>query len=210
MPVPFGTGIAFLQCGAQQHLEGGGAAQSTARQDRGGYIGIETMQATAAPDKSGGHAPDPCIQTISTTAVEPDAVNGMLLAQQSSPIAQKRHLHELLLRPELSLNHLMPFIDGLPVIADDRYYTASDILQSAELRLKYEAYIVKEQQAAEKYKQLEHVPIPRGFNFHQLESLSTEARQKLSRIAPTTVGEAKRIPGISPNDINVLLVYFGR
>lgn len=156
------------------------------------------------------HLVNTCIQTISTTAVEPDAVNGMLLAQQSSPIAQKRHLHELLLRPELSLNHLMPFIDGLPVIADDRYYTASDILQSAELRLKYEAYIVKEQQAAEKYKQLEHVPIPRGFNFHQLESLSTEARQKLSRIAPTTVGEAKRIPGISPNDINVLLVYFGR
>lgn len=175
----------------------------------GHALGLLDSERLSALQRKYNHVEE-CISVIKNTSVEPNAVNDMLLAHKSSLITQKRAVHELLLRPELSLHQLMPYIDGLPSIPDERYYNASDILQSAELRLKYDAYIAKEQLAAEKYKQLEHVPIPLDFDFHKLESLSTEARQKLSRIAPRTVGEAKRIPGISPNDINVLLVYFGR
>ena len=151
-----------------------------------------------------------CISIIKSTSVNPAEANPVLDARGSSPITQRRNLHDLLLRPEISLCDLMPLIRTMPPIATSTFYTPSIVMQSVELSMKYEAYIGKERMMAEKYNLLDHVPIPHGFHFDQLESLSTEARQKLGKIAPRTVGEAKRIPGISPSDINVLLVYFGR
>ena len=83
-------------------------------------------------------------------------------------------------------------------------------MEAVEIKIKYQGYIDKEKLIADKISRLEHVPIPLNFNFTTLESLSTEARQKLTKHKPQSIGEAKRIPGISPSDINVLLVYFGR
>ena len=146
---------------------------------------------------------------IKSTDILPSEINATLESIGSSPINQKRSLHDILLRPEITLATLRYFVPVFD-LPNTSFYSAEDITQSAELRIKYEHYIEKEQQTAEKYRQLEHIRIADGFNFNQLESLSTEARQKLTRIAPKTIGEAKRIPGISPNDINVLLIYFGR
>lgn len=146
---------------------------------------------------------------IKSTDILPSEINATLELIGSSPINQKRSLQDILLRPEITLATLRYFVPVFD-LPNTSFYSAEDITQSAELRIKYEHYIEKEQQTAEKYRQLEHIRIADSFNFNQLESLSTEARQKLTRIAPKTIGEAKRIPGISPNDINVLLIYFGR
>lgn len=146
---------------------------------------------------------------IKSTDILPSEINATLESIGSSPINQKRSLQDILLRPEITLATLRYFVPVFD-LPNTSFYSAEDITQSAELRIKYEHYIEKEQQTADKFRQLEHIRIADGFNFNQLESLSTEARQKLTRIAPKTIGEAKRIPGISPNDINVLLIYFGR
>ena len=149
------------------------------------------------------------IDAIKSTDVLPSDINSTLYFIGSSGINQKRSLQDLLLRPEITLSTLEDVAPKLDA-PDTAYYSREEIMQSAELRIKYQHYIEKEQQTAEKYRQLEHIRIADGFDFNKLESLSTEARQKLTRIAPKTIGEAKRIPGISPNDINVLLIYFGR
>ena len=86
----------------------------------------------------------------------------------------------------------------------------SEIVESTEINLKYEGYIHREQLAADKLQRLDQIHIPANFDYQNLQSLSTEARQKLTKIQPATIGEASRIPGISPNDISVLLVFMGR
>ena len=87
--------------------------------------------------------------------------------------------------------------------------TAADI-EEAEIEIKYSGYIERERQVAEKLHRLENISIPEGFDYNTMQSLTIEARQKLSRIRPTTIGQASRIPGVSPADVNVLLVKFGR
>ena len=89
-------------------------------------------------------------------------------------------------------------------------YRNEDIVESTEINIKYEGYIRREQLAADKLQRLDKIHIPADFDYQSLQSLSTEARQKLSRIQPKTIGEANRIPGVSPNDISVLLVFMGR
>ena len=83
-------------------------------------------------------------------------------------------------------------------------------LKNAEICIKYEGYIERERANARKIERLEHISIPSGFDYRKITSLSMEARIKLSRIKPQTIGQASRIPGVSPSDINILLVYFGR
>ena len=94
-------------------------------------------------------------------------------------------------------------VNSLPVDIDD-------ILNSAEIEIKYSGYIERESVIADKIKRLEHIKIKKDINFDRFESLSIEARQKLNKIKPTTIGQASRISGVSPSDINVLLIHFGR
>lgn len=92
----------------------------------------------------------------------------------------------------------------------EKEHIGADAIQAAEIRIKYKGYIEREKAIAEKLQRLENIAIPQDFDFFSMQSLTIEARQKLARIRPQTIGQASRIPGVSPADINVLLVKFGR
>lgn len=147
-------------------------------------------------------------EKIEKISIEPDEINGYLNSIGSASINQKKKLKDILLRPEVNLLSLISLVPSLKELFIDG--KSNEIIECAEIKIKYQGYIEKEKMFASKYERLEHININPDFDYGRLESLSTEARQKLTRIKPKTIGEAQRIPGVSPSDINVLLVYFGR
>ena len=137
-------------------------------------------------------------------------VNDGLQALGSEPLQRGCKLIDLVMRPQLTLSNLAPLIPALSAklnsIADRR----EEIVEAAEVRMKYSGYIRREREIADKIQRLENIRIRGRFNYNDIQSLSTEARQKLSRIDPETMAQASRIPGVSPSDINVLLVMMNR
>jgi tRNA uridine 5-carboxymethylaminomethyl modification enzyme len=113
----------------------------------------------------------------------------------------------LVLRPQVSIKALA---EVLPELKAKVAELSDEIIESCEIQVKYAGYIKREQMEAAKLQRLDQIRIPDGFNYEEIQSLSTEARQKLTRIKPKSIGEAQRIPGVSPNDISVLLVLMGR
>ena len=146
---------------------------------------------------------------LNETTVAPEEINGYLASVGESPITQRKRLAELLLRTGVTLSGLA---GASPVLgACLREIGAKrETEQAVEIGVKYAGYIERERMVAEKMKRLEGIRIPADFDFNALGSVSIEARQKLTRIRPLTIAQASRIPGVSPADINVLLVYFGR
>lgn len=142
-------------------------------------------------------------------SVDPVIVNPYLEKFGSSPITQKRKLVDIILRNEITIYGLASVITELAnVIAEnniDKY-----AVEEVEITIKYSGYIEREKLIAEKLSRLENIKIQPTTDFNAINSLSIEARQKLTKIKPSTIGQASRIPGVSPSDINVLLVYFGR
>ena len=134
--------------------------------------------------------------------VRADVVNDYLDAVGSAPLSDSRRLSELVARPELSLSDL------LQIVPHGTF--SPEVIESVEIGIKYEGYIEREKQQAEKNNRLEYIRIPDDFDFDRVQSLSIECRQKLKRYKPSTIAQASRISGISPADISVLLVYFGR
>ena len=147
---------------------------------------------------------------MQNTSVSPDQVNGFLESMETAPIKQKVKLDTLLLRPQVSFSQMIRHIDFLEQFTRQIGEDATEILEEAEILIKYEGYIIKEQEIAEKLSKFDDMPLKPDFDYLSLPSLSTEARQKFSRIRPTTIGQASRISGISPSDISVLLVFLGR
>jgi tRNA uridine 5-carboxymethylaminomethyl modification enzyme len=147
---------------------------------------------------------------IKNNNVSADAVNPFLSSVNSSQIVQPRKLSDILLRPEVSLANLISVVPALRNRVSEIDFWKEEILEAVEIFIKYEGYIEREQQTADKIKRLNEIVIPSTFDYSRLKSLSIESRQKLSRIKPSTIGQATRIPGVSPSDISVLLVYFGR
>jgi tRNA uridine 5-carboxymethylaminomethyl modification enzyme len=143
-------------------------------------------------------------------SVSADVINPFLTSVDSSQITQSRKLSDILLRPEVSINGLIPLVPALRDRVGEMDFSCREILETVEIFIKYEGYIEREQQTADKIKRLNEIAIPPTFDYSRLKSLSIESRQKLSRIKPSTIGQATRIPGVSPSDISVLLVYFGR
>ncbi|MCL2502719.1 MAG: tRNA uridine-5-carboxymethylaminomethyl(34) synthesis enzyme MnmG [Bacteroidales bacterium] len=145
-------------------------------------------------------------------SAEPEAVNGYLTAVGSAPIVQKRKWNELLSRPQVDLDGILQIVSRgtAPRWPKQDEYWIKELKESVEVVIKYQGYIDREQALAQKLLRLDHVPIPPHFSFEKINALSMEARQKLSRIRPLSIGQASRIPGVSPADISVLLVYFGR
>ncbi|MDE6018381.1 MAG: tRNA uridine-5-carboxymethylaminomethyl(34) synthesis enzyme MnmG [Muribaculaceae bacterium] len=114
---------------------------------------------------------------------------------------------DLIRRPQLNIEKLIPFVDSLKQRCEEiEIDRREEIIESAEILIKYQGYIDRERESAERMRRLEKVHIPAGMNFDEILSISTEGRQKLSKIRPATIGQASRIPGVSPSDINVLLV----
>ncbi len=132
-----------------------------------------------------------------------DAVNPLLDAAGSTPLSESKHLSELVSRPELSLASLLRIVPRGTEWQDD-------VVTSVEVAIKYSGYIEREKQQAEKNNRLEYIRIPADFDFDSLNGLSIECRQKLKKYKPETIAQASRISGVSPSDISVLLIYFGR
>ncbi|MBR1498626.1 MAG: tRNA uridine-5-carboxymethylaminomethyl(34) synthesis enzyme MnmG [Bacteroidaceae bacterium] len=143
-------------------------------------------------------------------SVKAALINPGLIALGSEPLQRGCKLIDLVMRPQLSLSSLAPLIpalaDRLNALPDRR----KEIIEAAEVRMKYSGYIRREKEIAEKIHRLENIRIRGRFHYEDIQSLSTEARQKLSRIDPETMAQASRIPGVSPSDVNVLLVMMNR
>ncbi|WP_320111024.1 tRNA uridine-5-carboxymethylaminomethyl(34) synthesis enzyme MnmG [Draconibacterium orientale] len=144
-------------------------------------------------------------------SVKPRFVNQLLTEKGTSELKQGVKLFDLILRPQISIFDLIevitPFKTFLERVPEAR---KTEIIEGAEIVIKYEGYINREKQLAEKLDKFENINIENKFNYNELKSISTEARQKLEKIKPKTIGQAKRISGVSPADINVLLVLLGR
>ena len=136
-------------------------------------------------------------------------INDYLESVNSEPLTQGRKLYDILMRNNVTFESLQRVLPKLKKFIADNEMSA-EMIEEAEIQIKYKGYIEREKFIAEKLRRLENIAIPSDFDFHSMNSLTIEARQKLSRIRPTTIGQASRIPGVSPADVNVLLIKFGR
>ena len=140
-------------------------------------------------------------------SVDPDQVNGMLESKGSTTIKQKTKVAQLLSRPHIGLNDLI----GLNAAVDAELLNyETEFREQAEISIKYEGYIAKEKELVDKMLRLENIIIHDAIDYHQLHSISSEAREKLSKVKPKTLGQASRISGVSPSDIAVLMIHIGR
>lgn len=146
-------------------------------------------------------------QFFKETSIDPSAINDKLIALNSAPIQQKVKLFSLLSRPGISMLDLVQQGSEAQSLLEqfDR-----EVLEQAEIAMKYEGYIQRESELADKLSRLEHIVLDDDLNYSQLSSLSLEAREKLSKVKPRTLGQASRISGVNPSDISVLMVYLGR
>jgi tRNA uridine 5-carboxymethylaminomethyl modification enzyme len=150
------------------------------------------------------------LQYIQQTSIEPASVNALLDEVQSPQINQKVKLVQLLGRPQIEITQLSHTLPELREKIETYGNLQHEIAEQVEIHVKYEGYLNKERELAEKMNRLEDVPLPANFNYEKLTSLSTEARQKLTRIRPETLGQASRISGVNPSDISILMVHIGR
>ena len=150
------------------------------------------------------------IKFLHETAVKPKEVNAFLLAHNSSEIVHGCKLSDLILRPQFGIMDLAETISVLKEKIENISDIQDEIVESVEVMLKYAGYIQREKLIADKLQRLEHISIKDKLDYSTIQSLSTEARQKLIKINPETIGQASRIPGISPSDVNILLVMIGR
>ena len=153
---------------------------------------------------------DRLIQFIEGYSIRPDKINPSLEQEGLVPLRQGCKLVDLVLRPQLSLAQLAQFVPALARAIERIPRRREEIVECVEILIKYRGYIERERQQAERLERLEYVFIPESLDYSSIQALSTEARQKLERIRPSTIGAASRIPGISPHDVSVLLVLAGR
>jgi tRNA uridine 5-carboxymethylaminomethyl modification enzyme len=150
------------------------------------------------------------IQFIENTSVSPDEINVRMDELSSSQIKQKVKIRDLVARPQVSINDLAPHIPELNALISEFTEWQPEIIEGAEILIKYSGYIEREKTIADKIKRLEYLKLPEWLKYDEIMGLTMEARQKLSSIRPETIAQASRIPGISPADISVLLVMLGR
>lgn len=144
------------------------------------------------------------------TGIEPDDVNPFLESVGSTTISQKVKVHTILSRPQVELSALAEAIPSLKERIFSIGDLATEISEQAEIHVKYDGYLEKEKDLAEKMNRLEHVKLPQDFDYHSLGSLSMEARLKLTKIRPETLGQASRISGVNPSDVSILMIHLDR
>jgi tRNA uridine 5-carboxymethylaminomethyl modification enzyme len=171
-----------------------------------GLASIERMRNTEKKQK----AVKELITYIKNSSVSPEEVNTLLIQSDTEPIRQKGKLFPIVLRPQITLKSLINHIPSLSQQIDEIDVDRDLLLEQVEISLKYEGYIEKESEMVEKFSKMENIFMKDDFDYHGLNSLSMEARIKLSQIKPKTLGQASRISGISPADISVLMVYLSR
>lgn len=151
---------------------------------------------------------DRVVQAIKDTPITPSQANPLLESLGTPPLQQRVKLVNLLLRPEVSINNVRSISPELEELFRSVPETLRDeVFSSAEILLKYQRYIEKEHDVAERILKFEDIPLPIGFDYYSLTALSYEAREKLSKMQPSTIGQASRISGVSPADVSVLLIH---
>jgi len=153
-------------------------------------------------------ASEKMVQFFKNTSILPEEVNTILEERGTSPMKQSDKMFKVFSRPQIALDDIKKFEKVAAYI--DENNIEKDVLEQAEIKVKYAGYIAKEKLNADKLNRLENIKIPDDFDYSKLKSLSYEAKEKLSKIQPTTISQASRISGVSPSDISVLLVYMGR
>ena len=150
------------------------------------------------------------IEFLSERSVDPAEVNMFLEDVNTTKISQKTKGINIASRPQVEIKELLSTIGGIEKLSAFNSERYSEIAEAAEIRIKYEGYIKREKIVADKIRRLENLKIPDDVVYNELVSISTEGRQKLSKIRPANIGQAGRISGVSPSDINILLMYLGR
>ncbi len=150
------------------------------------------------------------VDFLKTTNISPDRINGLLESKGTPGIANKMRLAQILTRPQINLTDMIGVIDSLKENYDLSVESVRNIVEEAEIIVKYEGYIDKEREVADKLNRLENVKLSPDFDYYALNSLTMEAREKLTKHKPQTLGQASRISGISPADISVIAVFLGR
>ena len=148
------------------------------------------------------------VQFFRETSVTPEEANPVLEAKDSAHVKQQDKMFKLFARPNITIDDVRQFESVESYIQDNKL--DSEVIEQTEIQVKYSGYIEKERNNADKLNRLEYVKIPEKFDYSQIKSMSMEAREKLKKIQPTSIAQASRISGVSPNDISVLLVYMGR
>jgi tRNA uridine 5-carboxymethylaminomethyl modification enzyme len=146
-------------------------------------------------------------EILNELSIVPQEINEYLQHIDSSLIEEKQKASKLLLRPDVSLQNMMKAIPKLKEVLGD---LDDETIEQAEIQIKYARYIEKEQEMAERISKLEDLVIPQNFDYNKMTAISTEAMQKFNRIRPRTLGQASRISGVNPSDVQILMVYMGR
>jgi tRNA uridine 5-carboxymethylaminomethyl modification enzyme len=144
---------------------------------------------------------------INEMSVEPADINPFLESRGSAPLAQKQKIAQVLLRPGIGLQDLR---NALPALGQSLESFRPEIIEQAEIQVKYDVYIEKERDLVDRMGQMDTLEIPGSFDYARVKAISAEAREKLGRIRPRTLGQASRISGINPSDVQILMVYMGR
>jgi tRNA uridine 5-carboxymethylaminomethyl modification enzyme len=144
---------------------------------------------------------------LNNAVIEADDINEILADLNSAPLLQRQKASQLLLRPNVGINNLM---EANSLLNNELEKYSQEALEQVEIQFKYDIYIQKEKELVDKMSTLEEQVIPQSFNYNKISSLSNEARQKFNKIRPETLGQASRISGVNPSDVQILMVYMGR
>ena len=150
------------------------------------------------------------LEFVKREKFRPEVINDYLEAAGTDIIKESKYIEKLVLRPQLNLKDLMSLSENGRCLIEEIGSRAGEIIESAEIKIKYHGYIQREKGLADRIKKMDDLRIPDDIDFDQLKSISTEGRQKLNKIKPATIGMASRISGVSPSDISVLLLYLGK
>jgi tRNA uridine 5-carboxymethylaminomethyl modification enzyme len=147
------------------------------------------------------------IKKFNEISIEPTSMNGLFESIGSSPMQQKQKLAQLVLRPGVGAKQMIDHHELLK-----KEFEAYDdlVLEQAEIQMKYDVYIEKEKEMVQRMTQMEDLEIPSSFDFDRVQAIGNEAKEKLKKIQPRTLGQASRISGINPSDVQILMVYMGR
>jgi len=174
---------------------------------RSNAIGLASDERLKTMEKKFDQA-DKLVKFFEDTSILPEEVNGILEERGSSPMRQSDKMFKVFSRPQITLDDMKSFSKVASYIEENDL--EREVLEQAEIKVKYAGYIAKEKVNADKLSRLENIKIPADFDYNKLKSLSYEAREKLSKIRPATISQASRVSGVSPSDISVMLVYMGR
>ena len=150
------------------------------------------------------------VRFLKEESVSPEVADAVIVPRGTSPVKQKMKAYDLLLRPQVNATDIEALAPGAWSLAQTFGDLRAEVLEQVEINAKYDGYIQKERDTADKLSRLEDVPLDMEMEYARLTSLSIEARQKLDKVRPATLGQASRISGVSPADLSVLMVYLGR